>query len=459
MTEAVQLEGGRPSRTEILAAALISAMIVAVAAIAFRHAQRTLPEVKPFLPMFLTVVVLCEGLTGYLLFQRARLARTPFYGALAGAYFFAAAIAIAQLPTFPGVFSADGLLGAGPQSAVWLWTFWHSGYPVLLLLAALGRYCHEHSRASPQLTQVLRALPWLGPISAAVVVPICIWGTKYLPALIQGGTYVNLVRILGVPVIGSNVVALAGYLALTRLRRSVDVWVTVALAVGLADSLLTLHGGARYTLGWYAARLLSVVSSAVVLSMLIADITRLYRALMAANHRLERQSLLDGLTQVGNRQAFDRCWAAEWKRARRTGLPLSVLMIDIDHFKQINDTYGHGRGDACLVEVADILSRVAGKRPTDLVARYGGEEFVVLLADTERSRAQVIAEQVRRAVEQAALPAPSVHGVVTVSIGVAAYAPSTDRTPVTDPISDVLMQADMALYDAKRAGRNAVVVR
>ncbi|MBR7551648.1 hypothetical protein KC220_24215, partial [Mycobacterium tuberculosis] len=73
--------------------------------------------------------------------------------------------------------------------------------------------------------------------------PICIWGTEYLPALIQGGTYVNLVRILGVPVIGSNVIALAGYLALTRLRRSVDVWVTVALAVGLADSLLTLHGG------------------------------------------------------------------------------------------------------------------------------------------------------------------------------------------------------------------------
>ncbi|MDF6809582.1 MASE4 domain-containing protein, partial [Escherichia coli] len=133
---------------------------------------------------------------------------------------------------------------------------------------------------------------------------------------------------LGVPVIGSNVIALAGYLALTRLRRSVDVWVTVALAVGLADSLLTLHGGARYTLGWYAARLLSVVSSAVVLSMLIADITRLYRALMAANHRLERQSLLDGLTQVGNRQAFDRCWAAESKRARRTGQPLSVLMVD-----------------------------------------------------------------------------------------------------------------------------------
>ncbi|WP_239511192.1 GGDEF domain-containing protein, partial [Serratia marcescens] len=82
---------------------------------------------------------------------------------------------------------------------------------------------------------------------------------------------------------------------------------------------------------------------------------------MAANHRLERQSLLDGLTQVGNRQAFDRCWAAESKRARRTGQPLSVLMVDIDHFKQINDTYGHGRGDACLVEVANILSRVAGK--------------------------------------------------------------------------------------------------
>ncbi|WP_354533510.1 sensor domain-containing diguanylate cyclase [Ralstonia sp. 1138] len=459
MTEAVQLESGRPSRTEILAAALITALIVAVAAIAFSHARRALPEVRPFLPMFLTVVVLCEGLTGYLLFQRARLVQTPFYGALAGAYFFAAFLAAAQLPTFPGVFSADGLLGAGPQSAVWLWTFWHSGYPLLLLLAALSRHCHERGSSSPLLTQVLRTLPWAGPMSAAAVVPLCIWGTDFLPPLIQGGAYIDLVRILGVPVIGSNVVALAGHLALTRLRRSVDVWVAVALAVGLADSILTLHGGARYTLGWYAARLLSVVSSAVVLSMLIADITRLYRALMAANQRLERQSLLDGLTQVGNRQAFDRRWAAESKRARRTGQPLSVLMIDIDHFKQVNDTYGHGRGDACLVEVASILSRVAGKRPTDLVARYGGEEFVVLLADTERSRAKLIAEQVRRAVEQAALPAPSVRGVVTVSIGVAAYAPSAGHAPVADATSEALMQADMALYDAKRAGRNAVMVR
>lgn len=87
MTEAVQLESGRPSRTEILTAALIIAMIVAVAVIVFSNARGALPEVRPFLPMFLTVVVLSEGLTGYLLFQRARLAQTPFYGALAGAYF------------------------------------------------------------------------------------------------------------------------------------------------------------------------------------------------------------------------------------------------------------------------------------------------------------------------------------------------------------------------------------
>ena len=109
-----------------------------------------------------------------------------------------------------------------------------------------------------------------------------------------------------------------------------------------------------------------------------------------------------------NRGYWEAMLAAEFqacKTGRRS--TASLVLLDIDHFKQINDTYGHGRGDACLVEVANILSRVAGKRPTDLVARYGGEEFVVLLADTERSRAKVIAEQVRRAVEQAALPAPS----------------------------------------------------
>ncbi|WP_112188263.1 sensor domain-containing diguanylate cyclase [Ralstonia sp. GX3-BWBA] len=466
MTETVQVEGIAPSRPELFTAAAVSAAIVALASLAFSYARVLLPEVRPFLPIFLTTVVIFEGLTGYLLLQRARLTGAPFYGALAGAYVFAAAGAAAQLPTFPGVFSEGGLLGAGAQTAVWLWTFWHSGYPLLVLLAGLSRGLYARAQPQTRMFPDVQAVRWVGPIAAAVVVPLSIWGTSVLPQLIQGGTYANLVHTLGLPVIGANAAALVGYVVLTRLRRSVDVWVCVALVASLADAVLTLHGGARYTLGWYAARLLSVLSSGVVLTMLIAEITRLYRALITANRQLEKQALLDGLTQIANRQAFDTRWETEWRRAERDGTPLSVLMIDIDHFKRINDTFGHGRGDAYLVAVASILSGVATQRGSDFVARYGGEEFVVLLPNTERSGAQQVAERVRSDVEGAALPAPSAGRVVTISIGVATYIPTerdvagqTYQGTAARVTAEVLARADMALYDAKRAGRNAVAIR
>ncbi|UGS88837.1 GGDEF domain-containing protein (plasmid) [Ralstonia wenshanensis] len=466
MTETVQVEGVAPSRPELFIAAAVSVAIVALAAFAFSAARLQWPEVRPFLPIFLTTVVLFEGLTGYLLLQRARLAGDPFYGALAGAYVFAAAGAAAQLPTFPGVFSEAGLLGAGSQTAVWLWTFWHSGFPLLVLLAGLSRRLYQRAQPQTHTFRGVRAARWVGPIAATIVVPLSIWGTSALPQLIQGGTYANLVDSLGVPVIGANVAALVGYVALTRLRRSVDVWVCVALLASLADAVLTLQGGARYTVGWYAARVLSVLSSGVVLSMLIAEITRLYRALINANRRLEKQALLDGLTQIANRQAFDTRWETEWRRAERDGTPLSVLMIDIDHFKRINDTFGHGRGDAYLVAVASILSGVATQRGSDFVARYGGEEFVVLLPGTERAGAQQVAERVRSDVEVAALPAPSAGRVVTVSIGVATYTPTEHvaagqayQGSAGRVTAEVLARADMALYDAKRAGRNAVSSR
>ena len=466
MTETLQVEGASPSRHELHAAAVVSATIIALAIASFIGARIQLPEVRSFLPIFLTMVVLFEGLTGYLLLQRARLAGTPFYGVLAGAYIFTASAAAAQLPAFPGLLSETGLFGAGPQTAVWLWTFWHSGYPLLALLAGLSRHFHERAQPHQSVSATLRALRWTGPVAAAVIVPLSIWGTSLLPQLIQGGTYANLVHILGVPVIGANVVALIGYLSLTRLRRSVDVWVAVALVVSLADSVLTLHGGARFTLGWYAARVLSVVSSAVVLAMLIAEITRLYGALIAANRRLEQQASLDGLTQIANRQAFANRWDTEWRRAEREGTPLSILMIDIDHFKQINDTFGHGRGDAYLIAVASVLSQIAARRGTDFVARYGGEEFIVLLPNTGRPGAQQVAERVRRDVEAAALPAPTMGGVVTVSVGVAtdipaqhAVADHTHGGMSARATAEVLARADMALYDAKRAGRNAVAIR
>ncbi|MGR9012478.1 MAG: diguanylate cyclase [Gammaproteobacteria bacterium] len=169
---------------------------------------------------------------------------------------------------------------------------------------------------------------------------------------------------------------------------------------------------------------------------------------------LESLSLLDGLTQIPNRRRFDETLLSEWKRATRDGTPLSLIMIDIDHFKQYNDHYGHGAGDVCLQKVAEELSKGVA-RPSDLVARYGGEEFVVILPETSQESALQIAERLRECIENMGLPhADSKVGpVVTISVGVASQIAISEKS-LPQALSDT---ADKALYMAKEAGRNRVV--
>jgi diguanylate cyclase (GGDEF)-like protein len=161
----------------------------------------------------------------------------------------------------------------------------------------------------------------------------------------------------------------------------------------------------------------------------------------------------DGLTGLMNRRALDGYLRRVWQQAQRDGRMLAVLMIDIDHFKQYNDTYGHQAGDAALRSVAQLLKSVT-RRPLDIAARYGGEEFVVVLYDMQHGHLQELAEGVRQSAEVMAvsdtesLQAPS----VTVSIGAGMVEPTAGRTP-----QGALQFVDEALYEAKKAGRNRVV--
>ncbi len=171
---------------------------------------------------------------------------------------------------------------------------------------------------------------------------------------------------------------------------------------------------------------------------------------------LERISLLDGLTNLPNRRQFDDRLDMEQRRARREETPLSVIMLDIDHFKAINDTFGHGSGDDCLQKVAWAVDRNV-ERPADLVARYGGEEFVALLPGTDADGAAHQAERFRRTVADLALPHPrsSAADVVTISLGVATLTPAG---AAAESAADLLERADKALYAAKNGGRNRYVV-
>lgn len=167
---------------------------------------------------------------------------------------------------------------------------------------------------------------------------------------------------------------------------------------------------------------------------------------------LESQAMLDGLTSIPNRRRFDEALENEWKRAHRSGLPLSLIMLDIDFFKRYNDNYGHGAGDECLKKVAASLAG-AIDRPSDLVARYGGEEFVALLPETEAEGTRNIAEHIRSAVESLGLPHQysDVSGNVTVSVGYACLIPGTEGGQ-----TELLRLADEKLYAAKESGRNRV---
>lgn len=169
--------------------------------------------------------------------------------------------------------------------------------------------------------------------------------------------------------------------------------------------------------------------------------------------RLRELSATDGLTLLANRRSFDEALEREWHLATRHGEPVSLIMIDIDHFKPYNDLYGHGAGDRCLQQVATAIA--AGvRREGALVARYGGEEFAVILPRTDTAAAQEVAESLRRRVESLGIAhAGNPDGSrVTVSMGI-----STRTPPQTADFEDLMQSADQALYRAKEGGRNGVV--
>ena len=168
--------------------------------------------------------------------------------------------------------------------------------------------------------------------------------------------------------------------------------------------------------------------------------------------KLREMSLVDGLTGVGNRRRFDEALAREWARALRDGLPLSLLMADIDFFKRYNDSHGHLAGDTCLQQVAQAI-RDAANRASDVVARYGGEEFAVILPGSDAAAATEIGERIRARVAALALPdgGSAVAAFVTISVGVA-----TARPREAAHEADLIGSADAALYRAKRSGRNRV---
>jgi len=282
------------------------------------------------------------------------------------------------------------------------------------------------------------------------------WASLWLGASVRKGSrHGEWLRVLAAVVMGSGIasmhyVAMAGMMYMPNHAIATEgAWVWRVGALGVTGVALTTFFILLAALGMAALdkRLFRELEAS---HLVLLD---LQKSLTEANFKLNELSIRDGLTGIFNRRHFDTVLDAEWRRAVRFRRPLAVLMMDVDFFKALNDTYGHPQGDSCLRQIADLLG-MGPRRGYDLVARIGGEEFAVLLPGAEMDGAQRIAETIRYKVRCLDIPNKiSPDGFLTVSIGVSSWNPRAG-----DIAEDMMREADEALYAAKRLGRNRIAV-
>ncbi len=209
---------------------------------------------------------------------------------------------------------------------------------------------------------------------------------------------------------------------------------------------------------WHNTPLVSPEGEIIGVASLVQDITerkKNEKALKQASFELERLTLIDDLTQISNRRHFYTSLEKEWKELSRTRKKLSLIMCDIDYFKEFNDSYGHLMGDECLYQVAQVISQ-ASKRPRDIIARYGGEEFVILLPNTGEKGAEAIVKSIQAELKTLSFFKKESTPIkaVTLSFGISYIIPSSKTKP-----EDLIDAADQALYEAKNNGRNRVAFK
>ena len=219
-------------------------------------------------------------------------------------------------------------------------------------------------------------------------------------------------------------------------------------------------GGIQYS---YSTRLLllyrysSIVGSLITVFLFslyfFVENSRMEQSLLSANEELRSLSETDSLTGLANKRKYKDTLEAEWNRAVRNGNPLTMIVLDVDHFKNFNDLYGHQQGDVCLRRLADILKNCC-KRITDLAARYGGEEFIILLPESDPEKSFLFCETIRNCIADEKIlheGNPNI-GIVSCSFGITTMIPRKDHNP-----SVLFERADKALYEAKKTGRNKTV--
>ncbi|MBC7916994.1 MAG: GGDEF domain-containing protein [Rhodoferax sp.] len=441
---------GVPARQRRLAV-ITGVLLVVWGVVLTPFANYPWPAVPGYMTAFGTAMLVTNMLLAALLLNRGAAERNAEAVKLGSAYMYVAIIFLPLMAAFPGAFVAGNIIGE-PVSAVWLWCFWHAGFAALILRYAIG----VRRKAAGQPAK--RAWPMREFVGVVMAVLVLAWaatlGLPWLPALFVNGKTFFEGPMQGIAwgVLAINVLALYYILRIAN-KTSEQLWLTVGMIAACMDVWLTFHGTNRFSVGWYMAKVGSFFTSVVVLMSLYVDLTLLYRRVRHTNTLLAQLASRDGLTGLANRRTFDEIMATEWRRAQRLQQPLALLMLDVDHFKLYNDSYGHLGGDDCLRKVASVIA-TQGARPGDLAARYGGEEFAVILPNTDATGATNLATRIRDGVAALNLAHVQSHiQRVSISAGVAVVLPTQDLPPTA-----LVSLADKALYQAKHQGRDRVSV-
>jgi diguanylate cyclase (GGDEF)-like protein len=439
--------GDEPARRQQLYVALgvcLALVVCAVLSGLFGRAQG--PVVVPFVPIAATVWSLADLLTAFLLLAQFYVNGRLSFAILSVGYGLSGLLSVPYLIAFPGLFSSGTVTLGVQQLALVFWVIWHCSFPAIVMLSRIGS--SRESRITSRkkifpLTVVFFFLPTAMTIATAALA----YGARdALPHLIVDGHFQALYLFGCLPVIILiNAAACASLLARRERLSALGLMLCIAMFSALIDSVMNLSG-ARYAFAWDVGKLITIFTSSVVLLMFLTEIVDSYG-------RLEVAAQIDQLTQLPNRRALDEHLRLVLKHGQRAETSLAFFMIDIDLFKNFNDSFGHAAGDDCLRGVAATLAKFA-TRPLDFIARYGGEEFLVILPGTPLAGTRSVAEQMRAGVEALAIGlSGGVSAGVTVSIGIGfAENAATVEAPV------LFEAADRALYEAKSEGRNRVVV-
>jgi len=456
------MPAGRREVRFAIGAVLVSAAIFCAAA---PFATMQFAHVPAFIPAYQAALVISDLITAVLLFGQFNVLRSRALLLLASGYLFTAFIAFSHALTFPGVFSATGLLGAGPQSTAWLFMFWHGGFPLFVIAYALLKDDGPEARGTSGLTRGRTGITILAGVATtlAIVCALTFVATAkqdLLAVLILDGRFTPANTVVVSMLWMLSILALV-VLWWRRPHTVLDLWLLVVMCAWLFDiALSAVLNATRFDLGWYAGRIYGLLAASFLLVVLLIEYGKHYSRLAhlsvelsAANRSLERLSLQDGLTDLANRRFFDRYLTEQVAVAHRYKRPMALVMCDVDAFKAYNDGYGHQAGDECLKQIAAAL-RTCCHRPAARAARYGGEEFALILPDTALAGAARIAEAAIAAVSQ--LRIAHAHSpaapYVSVSCGVAVLLHQIDMSA-----EQLVTAADQSLYQAKRRGRSQMV--